>query len=131
MDEVLKFLTANHTFYIATVDGDKPKVRPFGFAMEVDGKLYFGTNNQKNVYKQLKANPYFEVSATAPDGKWIRLKGKAVFNTTRALKAEALKVMPSLAKMYSVEDSLFEVFYVAEGEATFCSMTGESKTIRL
>lgn len=131
MNEVLKFLTDNPTFYIATVDGNKPRVRPFGFVMEYEGKLWFCTNNQKNVYKQLKANPYFEVSTASPDGKWIRLRGKAVFNSTPAAKAKALEVMPSLANMYSVDDSIFEVFYVDEGEATFCSMTGESKTIKL
>jgi uncharacterized pyridoxamine 5'-phosphate oxidase family protein len=131
MDEVLKFLTDNHTFYIATVDGDKPKVRPFGFVMMFEGKLYFCTSNQKNVFKQLKASPYFEVSTTAPDGRWIRLKGKAVFNSTPAVKAKALEVRPTLARIYSVEDSIFELFYVEDGEATFCSMTGESKTIRL
>jgi len=131
MNEVLKFLTDNRIFYIATVDGDKPRVRPFGFVMEFEGKLWFCTNNQKNVYKQLKANPYFEVSTTSPDMKWIRLTGKAVFNSTPEAKAKALEVMPALAKMYSVDDSIFEVFYVEEGEATFCSLTGESKTIKL
>lgn len=80
MHEVLKFLTDNPTFYIATVDGDKPRVRPFGFVMEFEGKLHFCTNNQKNVYKQLQVNPYFEVSTASPEGRWIRLRGKAVFN---------------------------------------------------
>jgi uncharacterized pyridoxamine 5'-phosphate oxidase family protein len=131
MDEVLKFLTDNHTFYLATVDGNLPKVRPFGFVMKFEGKLYFCTNNQKNVYKQLKANPYFEVSTTAPDGKWIRLKGKAVFNSTPAVKTKALELSPNLGKMYSVADSIFELFYIEDGEATFCSMKGESKTIKL
>ncbi|MDO9535375.1 MAG: pyridoxamine 5'-phosphate oxidase family protein [Bacillota bacterium] len=131
MNEVLKFLTDNPTFYIATVDGDKPKVRPFGFVMEFEGKLWFCTNNKKNVYKQLKTNPCFEVSTTSPDRNWIRLKGKAVFNSTTAAKAKALEVAPILATMYSVEDSIFEVFYVEEGEATFYSMTGDSRTIKL
>jgi len=131
MNEVLKFLTDNSTFYIATIDGDRPRVRPFGFVMEFEGKLYFCTNNQKNVYKQLKANPYFEVSTTSPDRRWIRLRGKAVFNSTPAVKAKALEVTPALKNLYSVEDSIFEVFYIEEGEATFCSMKGESKTIKL
>lgn len=130
MQEVLKFLTENPTFYIATVEGNKPRVRPFGFVMEYEGKLWFCTNNQKNVYKQLKTNPYFEICTASPDGRWIRLRGKAVFNSTPAAKAKALKVMPSLKKMYSVDDGIFEVFYVEDGEATFCSLTGESKTIK-
>ncbi|HHV19891.1 MAG TPA: pyridoxamine 5-phosphate oxidase [Thermoanaerobacterales bacterium] len=131
MEEVLNFLTENSTFYIATVEGDKPKVRPFGFVMEHEGKLYFCTNNKKDVYKQLKANPFFEICTTAPDRRWIRLSGKAVFDTTPVTKAKALETRPSLAKMYSVEDSIFELFYIEEGVATFCSMEGESKTFKL
>jgi len=132
MKEVLKFLTDNAPFFIATVDGNKPKVRPFGFAMEYEGKLWFCTSNQKDVYKQLKANPYFEVSTAAPNGEWIRIKGKAVFNSTPAAKAKALEVMPSLTKIYSVDDPTFEVFYIEDGEAAFCTMIGEvKKTIKL
>ena len=131
MKEVLKFLTDNPTFYIATVEGDKPRVRPFGFVMEYESKLWFCTSNQKNVYKQLQANPYFEISTTSPDGKWIRLRGKAVFNSTPAAKAKALEVMPKLKEMYSVDDDIFEVFYIEEGEATFCSMTAEPRTVKL
>ena len=76
MQEILRFLKDNAPFYLATVDGDKPKVRPFGFVMEHENKLWFCTNNQKNVYKQMQANPYIEISATAPDKTWIRLRGK-------------------------------------------------------
>lgn len=131
MKKALKFLTDNPTFYIATVEGDKPRVRPFGFVMEYEGKMWFCTSNQKNVYKQLKENPYFEVCTTSPDAKWIRLRGKAVFNSTPEAKAKALEVMPELENMYSVDDSIFEVFYVDEGEVTFCSMTDEPRTVKL
>jgi len=95
MNEVLQFLKENPIFYIATVDGDTPKVRPFGFVMEYDGKLCFCTNNQKNVYRQLKTNPKFEISTTSKDGKWLRLKGKAVFITNRESKKAALDASPS------------------------------------
>ncbi|MBP2642391.1 MAG: pyridoxamine 5-phosphate oxidase-related FMN-binding protein [Firmicutes bacterium] len=131
MDEILNFLTDNPIFYIATVDGTIPKVRPFGFVMNFEGKLYFGTNNQKDVYKQLKANPRFEISTTAKTGEWIRLKGKAIFNTNKQTKQAALDTMPALKKMYSVNDSIFEVFYIENGEATFNNFAGESKTIKL
>ncbi|MGB4504587.1 MAG: pyridoxamine 5'-phosphate oxidase family protein [Syntrophaceticus sp.] len=131
MKEVLKFLTDNEVFYFATVEGDKPRVRPFGFVMEYEGKLWFCTSNQKNVYKQLQANPYFEITTASPDGKWIRLRGKAVFNSTPAAKAKALEVSPELTNMYSVDDDIFEVFYVEDGEATFCSLSGESRTVKL
>jgi uncharacterized pyridoxamine 5'-phosphate oxidase family protein len=131
MNEVLQFLKENPIFYIATVDGDTPKVRPFGFVMEYDGKLCFCTNNQKNVYRQLKTNPKFEISTTSKDGKWLRLKGKAVFITNRESKKAALDASPSLGRMYSVDDSIFEVFCADEGEATFSDMKGESRTLKL
>ncbi|HWR07866.1 pyridoxamine 5'-phosphate oxidase family protein [Sporomusa sp.] len=131
MEEVLKFLTENPIFYLATVDGDIPKVRPFGFVMNFEGKLHFGTSNQKNVYRQLKANPNFEISTTSKTGEWIRLKGKAVFNTSKQSKQAALTKMPQLANMYSVDDSIFELFYIENGEATLQDMKGNSKTIKL
>lgn len=132
MKEVLKFLKDNDVFYLATVDGDKPKVRPFGFVMEHEGKLWFCTNNQKNVYRQLQVNPYLEICTTLPDNTWIRLRGKAVFKTTPAVKAKALELAPPLRRMYSVDDTIFELFYLEEGEATFCKLTGEPiKTVKL
>lgn len=131
MQEVLKFLTDNAPFYISTIAGDKPKVRPFGFVMEHEDRLWFCTNNKKDVYRQLIANPSLEISTTSPEGRWLRLKGKAVFNTTPVVKAKALEINPRLKNMYSVEDQLFELFYIGEGEATFASMTsGETKTIK-
>lgn len=131
MDEVLTFLLDNQPFYIANVDGTIPKVRPFGFAMNFEGKLYFGTSNQKQVYKQLQANPNIEISTTSKTGQWLRLNGKAVFNTSRKTKQAALEAMPLLKKMYSVDDSIFELFYIEEGEATFADMKGTSRTITL
>jgi uncharacterized pyridoxamine 5'-phosphate oxidase family protein len=130
MDEVLTFLKNNSTFYLATVDGDIPKVRPFGFVMNYQEKLYFATSNQKDVYKQLKVNPRFEVSTTSQTGEWLRLKGKAVFNTNKESKQAALDAAPFLSNMYSVDDSIFELFYIENAEATFQSMQGGSKTIK-
>jgi uncharacterized pyridoxamine 5'-phosphate oxidase family protein len=131
MNEVLAFLSENKIFYLATVEGNIPKVRPFGFAMEFEGKLYFGTSNQKPVYKQLKANPNFEISTTAKTGDWLRLKGKAVFNSNPKTKQAALDAMPGLSRMYSVDDSIFELFYIEDGEATFNDMKGSSRTVTL
>lgn len=130
MNEVLKFLTDNPTFYFSTVDGNIPKVRPFGFVMKYEGKLHFCTSNQKNVYKQLKANPQFEVSTTSKEGEWLRLSGKAVFNTTKQSKQAALDSAPFLKNMYSADDPTFEVFYIENAEAIFHNMKGVSKTIK-
>lgn len=131
MEEILQFLTENPIFYLATVDSDTPKVRPFGFAMNHNGKLCFCTSNQKDVYKQLKANPNFELSAASKDGRWLRLKGKAVFITSRETKKAALDFMPALRRLYSEDDAIYEIFYAAEAEATFASMSGESRTVKL
>ena len=128
MNEVLKFLTDNPTFYLATVDGDIPKVRPFGFVMDYKNKLYFCTSNQKNVFKQLKANPRFEVSTMSKEGEWLRLKGKAVFDTNKQSKQAALDFAPFLSSLYSVDDPIFEVFYIEDAEGTFYNRSGVYKT---
>lgn len=130
MNEVLTFLTDNPIFYLATVDGDMPKVRPFGFVMNYKDRLYFCTSNQKNVYKQLKANPHFEVSTTSPKGEWLRLKGKAVFDTSAQAKQAAFDSAPFLRELYSGDDSIFEVFYIEDAEARFYNRQGISKTIK-
>ena len=129
MNEILKFIKDAGIFYIATVEGDKPRVRPFGFAMEHQGNIYFCTSNQKEVYKQLISNPQFEACTMSKGGQWMRLNGKAVFDSSTDAKAKAFEIMPGLAKIYKSED--FEVFYVDEAEATFYSMKNEPRTIKL
>jgi len=98
--------------------------------MNYKGKLYFCTSNQKNVYKQLKVNPQFEVSTTSQEGEWLRLKGKAIFDTNNQSKQAALDVAPFLSTMYSVDDPKFEVFYIQDAEAVFYNHKGLSKTIK-
>ena len=132
MNEILKFLTDAKVFYIATVDGDKPRVRPFAFSMEHDGKIYFCTSNQKDVYKQLVANPYFEASTMSENGQWIRLQGKAVFDPSIDAKAKAFEVMPSFSKLYKTpENPIFEVFYIEEAKATIYSFSDEPRVVTL
>lgn len=132
MNEALRFLTDNQTFYLATVDGDVPKVRPFGFIMEFENKAYLCTNNQKDVFKQLKANPKFEICTADQQGRWIRLKGKAVFDNNMAAKEKAFTLVPLLKDLYqTAANPVLEVFYVEGGEATISSMSGESTTYKL
>jgi uncharacterized pyridoxamine 5'-phosphate oxidase family protein len=132
MNEVLDFLTETKTFYLATVEGDKPKVRPFGFVMEFEGKLYFGTNESKPSFMQLKANPNIEISATNANNEWLRLSGEAVFDTRPEVKARVFEVAPYLRGMYDNPDSpVLAPFYVKNGEATFCSMAAAPRTIKL
>lgn len=131
MNEVLKFLQDNPTFYIATVDGDQARVRPFGAVNEFEGKLYFCTNNTKPVFKQFVENPKVEVCTVSPKGEWIRLSGKAVVDPSREAKAAMLEAVPSLKKMYSSDDSIFEVFYLSEAVAVINSFSDEPKTFNL
>ena len=87
MNEVVKFLSENPVQYLATVGRDgKAKCRPFMFAGEMAGKLWFCTNNTKDVYKDMQANPNIEVSVSSPAYAWIRLNGRAVFENNRAAK---------------------------------------------
>ena len=132
MNEVLEFLTTNPTFYLATIDGDQPRVRPFGAVMKYEDKLYFGTNNTKPVSKQLLANPKVEISTTSPKGEWIRLTGNAVIDSRREAKVAMLEAVPSLKNMYSSDDDIFEVFYLTDAVAVFNSFSStEPKTVQL
>lgn len=131
MNEVLEFLLNNPTFYIATMDGDQPRVRPFGAVMKFEDKLYFTTNNTKPVFKQLTTNPKVEISTTSPKGEWIRLTGKAVVDSRREVKEAMLEAAPMLKNMYSLDDDIFELFYLKDAVATFSSFTSAPKTISL
>ncbi|MFW2487289.1 pyridoxamine 5-phosphate oxidase [Clostridium chromiireducens] len=131
MNEVLEFLLNNPTFYLATMDGDQPRVRPFGAVMKYEDKLYFTTNNTKPVFEQLTKNPKVEISTTSPKGEWIRLNGKAVVDPRSEVKAAMLEAVPSLKRMYSLDDNIFEVFYLADAIVTFSSFTSGPKTVRL
>ena len=132
MNEVLEFLTSNPTFYLATIDENQARVRPFGAVMKYEDKLYFATNNTKSVFKQLLANPKVEISTTSPKGEWIRLTGNAVVDSRPEAKAAMLEAVPSLKNMYSLDDDIFEVFYLTDAVAVFNSFSStEPKTVQL
>jgi len=131
MNEVLEFLTSNKTFYLATIDGDQARVRPFGAIMKYEDKLYFSTSNTKPIFDQLVANPKVEISATSDKGEWIRLSGTAVVDSRREAKAAMLETMPSLKKMYTPDDGVYEVFYLADAVAVFNAFGSEPKTVQL
>ena len=122
MKETLEFLKKAGTFYLATMDGDQPRVRPFGAVCEFEGKLYLVTNNKKDVYKQIMANPKIEISGMA-DGKWIRLSGEAVQDPRREAKKAMLDANPGLRGMYNEDDGIVEVLYLKNATAVFCSFT--------
>ena len=128
MEEVYEFLKKCGTFYIATIDGDKPRVRPFGVVNIFEGKLYIQTGKSKNVSKQIQINPNVEITSFL-DGKWIRLEGKLVRDDRREAKADLLDANPMLKGMYSADDDNTEVLYFENAKATFCSFTEPPKVV--
>ncbi len=126
MNEVVKFLTENPIQYFATVDLDgKPRVRPFQFMGEHAGKLYYCTNNQKNVYKQMQKQPYIEISAANPQAAWIRLSGKVVFSNDLYIKKKVIESNPLLKTLYqSADNPIFEIFYLEEAAAVISDFSG-------
>ena len=105
MKKVVEFLQANPVQYLATVGRDgKAKCRPFMFCFEKDGKLWFCTNNTKDVYKDMQANPEIEISVSSPEYAWIRLHGKAVFENNMAVKEGAM-LNPIVKGQYQTADN--------------------------
>ena len=101
MSKINDFITEAGLFFLATVDGDQPKVRPLGAHMEMDGKVLFGVGDFKDVYKQLKANPKAEIVACKPDTHWLRYTGKAVFEDDPKYAEAFLEMMPMLRNIYN------------------------------
>lgn len=130
MEEVLNYLRENPIFYIATVEGDQPRVRPFGAVAEFEGKLYICTNNTKKVFKQIEKNPKVEISAMGKGGSWLRLEAKCIADERKEAKEKMLADNPGLKNMYSVDDGIFEVLYLKDATATFASMKGEPKVVK-
>jgi len=130
MKKVLNFLKESGTFYLATCEGQQPRVRPFGAVAEFEGKLYIVTNNQKKVFQQLLQNPKFEISAMVQQ-EWIRVEGQAILDSRKAARDQMLEENPSLSQMYSAEDGLMEVFYIQDGIATIYSFGGTPEVIKL
>ena len=117
IQKVYEFLIQCGTYYIATIDGDQPRVRPFGTAAIFEDKLYIQTSNQKKVFEQIQKNNNVELSAF--DGeKWIRLSGKLIRDERIEAKQYVLDMHPSLKAMYSADDEKTEVFYFESGTAT-------------
>ena len=128
MEEVYKFLKEAQTYYLATVDGDQPRVRPFGTADIFEGKLYIQTGKKKDVSKQIQANPKVELCAFM-DGKWLRVAGTLVRDDRIEAKAHMLDAHPSLKGMYSADDDNTEVLYFKDATATFSSFTEPPRTV--
>ena len=122
MQKVADFLKEAGTYYLATVDGDQPRVRPFGTVNIFEGKLYIQTGKSKDVSKQIHANPKVEICAFK-DGDWLRVAGELVADDNIAAQESMLDAYPSLQGMYKAGDGNTEVFYFKNAKATFSSFT--------
>ena len=129
MQEVYEFLKKCGVYYLATADGDQPRVRPFGTQDIFEGKLYIQTGKSKSVSAQIQANPKVEICAFA-DGQWLRISGKLVRDDRIEAKQHMLDAHPQLKAMYSAEDDNTEVLYFEDAEATFSSFTSAPRTVR-
>jgi uncharacterized pyridoxamine 5'-phosphate oxidase family protein len=129
MQEVYDFVKKCGTYYLATVEGDQPRVRPFGTVNIFDGKLYIQTGKVKNVSKQMAANPKIEICAYN-GSEWIRIQAIAVEDDRREAKQSMLDAYPSLQKMYSADDSNTQTLYLKDVTATIYSFSGEPKIIK-
>ena len=128
MKEVCEFLKSAGTYYLATVEGDQPRVRPFGTVEIFEDKLYIQTGKSKDVSKQLAANPKAEICAFK-DGTWLRVSGELVNDDRREAKAHMLDNYPELKGMYSADDDNTQVLYFKNATATFSSFTAPPRTI--
>ena len=129
MQRIAEFLKNAGTYYLATVEGDQPRVRPFGTAHIFEDKLYIQTGKVKDVSKQIHANPRVEVCAFK-DGKWLRVAGELVEDDRVEARQSMLDAYPSLQKMYKADDGNTEVFYFKDATATFSSFTDEPEVLK-
>lgn len=129
MEKVVKFLKDAGTYYLATVEGDQPRVRPFGTAHIFEGRLYIQTGKKKDVSKQLHINPKAEICAFK-DGEWLRVAGELIEDDRVEARQSMLDAYPSLKSMYAADDGNTEVFYFKNATATFSSFTHEPEVMK-
>ena len=126
MNEIVNFLNENPVQYFSSIGIDgNPKVRPFQFMFEKNGKLYFCTNNQKDVYNEIKNNPYIEIYTSSPNFAWIRLNGKVTFTNDLEIKKAIIEHSPLVKSLYqNAKNPIFEVFYLKDAKATIADFSG-------
>ncbi len=130
MSKVNDFLSAAGVFFLATTDGDQPKVRPLGAHMEMDGKVIFGVGDFKEVYRQLAANPKTEIVAAKSDGHWMRYTGKAVFETDPKYAEAMLDGAPHLRNIYNDETGhKMMCFHLEDATAVDIAVMGEGENL--
>ncbi len=130
MKEVYEFLKECGVYYLATVEGDQPRVRPFGTVDLFEDKLYLQTGKVKAVAQQMKANPKIEISAMSQDGRWIRISAEAILDENIKAQEHMLDAYPNLKAMYKAGDGNTEVYYLKNAVAQICSFTEAPREIK-
>jgi len=131
MDEVLEFLKANPTYFLATVDADgNPQVRPFGTCAKVGDTLYIQTGKVKDVYKQMKAHPEIALCGWDGKGTWLRIEATAVEDDSVETNTAVLAEYPSLQARYTPGDGNCTVFALTHATASFCSFTADPRIVK-
>ena len=125
---ICDFLRDAGTYYLATVEGDQPRVRPFGTVLLYDGKLCVQTGKKKDVTKQIDRNPKVELCAFT-DGKWLRIAGEMVELDDRDARVAMLDRYPELKAMYDPDDGNTAVYCFTTGKATLCSFAAPPETL--
>lgn len=129
MHKVYDFLKAAETYYLATVEGDQPRVRPFGTVLFYEGKLYIQTGKVKPVSKQIEANGKVEICAMK-GGEWIRVTGTLVEDDRIEARQAMLDAYPSLQAMYKADDGNTVVYYLKDAVAVISAFTHAPETIK-
>ncbi|MBQ5311262.1 MAG: pyridoxamine 5'-phosphate oxidase family protein [Oscillospiraceae bacterium] len=130
MSKINDFLNETGVFFLATVDGDKPRLRPLGAHMEMDGKVIFGIGDFKDVYKQLCKNPNTEIVASKPDGHWLRYSGKAVFETDPKYAEAMLDGAPHLRSIYNEQTgNKMMCFHIEDATALDIAVMGPGESL--
>ena len=129
MKEVYEFLKSCGVYYLATVEGNQPGVRPFGTVDLFENKLYIQTGKVKAVAQQMKENPKVEISAMSQDGRWIRIAAEAILDENIEAQEHMLDAYPNLKAMYKAGDGNTEVYYLKNAVAQICSFTEAPRQI--
>jgi uncharacterized pyridoxamine 5'-phosphate oxidase family protein len=129
MNRLVEEMKKVGVFYVSTIDGDQPRVRPFSSVCDFEGKTYICTNNTKECYKQIIASPKVEISGMGKDGTWIRVSGKLVRDDRDEARAAMLNDPTGPSNLYTVGDGIFEVFYIEDASCIKYSFTSAPETI--
>lgn len=116
-ERIVKLLRQSKSFFFATSNDNQPSVRPFNAVAEFEGRVYLYTNNRNSAYNQIKTNPKIGIGAMLSEDRWLKLKAEVVFDNRLSAKKAVLDANPSLRKIYSENDKIFEVFYLTNTNA--------------